>query len=367
VNPWITGATGKINVWRQLTIEKSFYGGGVVNPALAGRTHPGDGPGMDVARFNRLCKPAFNEWVVPPQVVGGDPHRAVNKTDYRNAVNGLNGTGNGAVNLTAVGQINDEFVRWDHFRVQLPPDIDADRHHVVCNAIHALAARSTSIQAAQAAIAAMNARDLVNPAVDTDVASVGAVIPIFPGSDSDYENWVDGKVDGFNAQLLDTLLGELNPPRVMNTIRWPNGYQRFWNNGDYYGAGMNTTTLSTAGAVGGNGQSYYYTVGGNLDTFEHEMGHSVHLAHFSDGNCAWKHHDLNYVICIMSYYSGDNYILKPTGAVGAWTSVDPGTGDDARRLFTNNNREDFCGKCHLKMRGWKEDVIPCDWENPDLF
>lgn len=366
----VRGKTGRLIVWRLLTISESYLGGGVVDPALKDRDDPGEGTGMKVVRLNKLCEGAFNEWIVPPQVQNGDPHRAIVKADYRAAINALTGTGDGKVTLNNDTDVNNEFVRWDHYRVRLPPNIPDDatdaalqRVNAVSNAIVYRAGPPTKgLAPGTAATAAMASADAAITAAgilgtDNDPAleaGVAAAIPIFAGSPDDYESWVDGEIDKLTYQLLDRLIPRVNPPTSMKAIRWPYGYQEFWNDGTP--GAMASTRLTTAGEVRGSAQSYYYTIGGNPDTFEHEMGHSVHLAHFLAGNFAWKHHDFNYPQCIMSYYNKNKSVPQPGGTVGTWP-VD----------LALTNRDQFCAKCMLKMRGWKENVLPFHWSHPDLF
>src|SRR5205085_11570838 len=110
------------------------------------------------------------------------------------------------------------------------------------------------------------------------------------------------------------------------------------------------------GTCMGNRQAFFASVGGNADTFEHEMGHSLNLCHFitsgaGTGNC-WKHHDHGYRHCKMGYNNKGPYTVP-----GVAPAIALSTG----------SRDQFCAKCLLKVAGWKEDVLPCKWDHPEVF
>ncbi|AUX43476.1 uncharacterized protein SOCE26_049250 [Sorangium cellulosum] len=365
--PPITARTGVMTVWRVCTIASSqklpapgtnglAVGVGIADALLAGRAHPGDGASMNVANLNTLADHAFNEWVVPPAVAGNDPHQDVALGTFRATHNGQAGVfGAGHVALASNADVRNEVVRWDHYRVLLPPGIPANRRQAVSNAIAALPAGTTpaaAMAAAQGAIAALAPLD-PDPPLNVGVAA----IPLSPvgTSAAAYHAWVMRTVRAVTHAQLDALTPQVNPPRVMSVLRWPNMFLDIWNNG---AGGMTTAAVTVAGFCRGNGQSYFSTAGGNPDTFEHEMGHSVHLCHFSTGsvgNSCWKHHDHGYHACKMGYYNQAYAVPMPGGATGPNININTG----ARSLF--------CAKCLLKMRGWNDEVLPCNWTHPDVF
>lgn len=369
--PLKTARTGVMTVWRVCSITNSqklpapgtnglSAGVGIADAPLAGRANPGDGTGMNVARLNTLADHAFNEWEVPvpaAPVAPGEPHRDVNLATYRATHNGQAGTfGAGHVNLANNAAVTSEIVPWDHYRVRLPPGIPANRRNAVSNAIAGLAAGTAPSAAAAAAQAAITA--LAAGAADPALAGGAAAIPLPAAGTSSaaYHAWVKRIVRAAADAQLDALTPQVNPPRSMSTLRWPNMYHRIWHVGTP--GAMNTQSIGTAGYCRGNGQSFFATVGGNPDTFEHEMGHSVHICHFSTGstaNSCWKHHDHGYPQCIMGYYNQAYAVPLPGGATGPAININTG----ARNLF--------CAKCLLKMRGWNEEVLPCNWTHPDVY
>jgi hypothetical protein len=109
------------------------------------------------------------------------------------------------------------------------------------------------------------------------------------------------------------------------------------------------------------------------------MGHSMHLVHFLGGNFGWKHHDLNFPTCMMSYSHIEQRITKPGGAVGGNGSLESGgwpsvNGTSGLREIHYPTLQSLaqpldkpCARCMLKLQGWNEEVLPAAWTHPDLF
>jgi hypothetical protein len=315
---------------------------------------------MNLGNLNTLSQSAFSEWEAPvpaAPTAAGDPHMDVNLATYRATHNGQAGImGAGYIALNSNALVTNNIVPWDHYRMQLPPGIPANRVKAVSNAIAALPLGTTPRNAAAAAQGAINA--LAAGAHDAALNPGVAAIPRSPAGTSANAYYASMKqiVRTVCEAQLDALTPQVNPPRSMSTLRWPNMYPDIWTDGTP--GAMRTKPVGTAGFCRGNGQSFFATVGGNVDTFEHEMGHSVHLCHFSTGNVAnscWKHHDHGYAQCKMGYYNQAYTVPLPAGATGPAIAINTG----ARALF--------CAKCLLKMRGWNEEVLPCNWTHPDVF
>jgi hypothetical protein len=378
--------TGTMTVWRTNRITGSFKlpprgtsglpaSVGLNDPALGGRAHPGDGAGMNVSTLNTVCRSAFNEWDVPVPLAPaapGEPHQNLNLATYRATHNAQNAAlalvGFPALASNAV--ITNEFVQYDAYRDFLPPGTPNNRVNVVSNAI-ALLPPGTPGQAAMAAArAAITARNnAVNPVTHAAFGAAGAdaplavgvaAIPISPQTANAYNDTVKGTVRAAANAHLDALTPQTAPPRSMNTVRWPNYYATIWFNG---AGAMQAGTTGIVGFARGSGQSFFAALGGNADTFEHEMGHSLHLRHFVANGASgsfWKHHDTAYASCKMGYNNAPApgaffTVPLPVGAVGVPINLNTG----ARSLF--------CARCLLKMRGWNEIVLPCTWTHPDVL
>jgi hypothetical protein len=369
--PILKARTGILSVWRVATISNSqklpapgtnglTAAVGIADGPVAGRAHPGDGTGMNVANLNTLSDVAYTEWLVPVPAVpttAGDPHVNVVLATYRATHNAQAGVfGAGYINLTGNGIITNDVVPWDHYRQQLPPGIPANRVNAVSNAIAALPLGTTPTAAAAAAQGAIAA---LAPGAPDPPLNVGvAAIPRPPAGTSANAYFANVKqtVRAVTNAQLDALTPQVAPPRSMSTLRWPNMYPDIWTNGTPGAA--QTRPNGTAGFARGNGQSFFATVGGNVDTFEHEMGHTLHLCHFSTGsvgNSCWKHHDHGYPQCKMGYYNAAYNVPLPAGATGPAIAINTG------------GRALFCAKCLLKMRGWNEEILPCNWTHPDVF
>jgi hypothetical protein len=379
--------SGTMTVWRLCSITGSFKlpgrgrSGlratvGLDDPALGGRAHPGDGAGMNVATLNTVCQSAFNEWDVPVPAVpvaAGEPHQDVPLATYRATHNAQNGALAlaGFPNLATNADVTNEFVQYDYYRDTLPPGIPPNRVNAVSNAIAALPAGTLGPAAAAAAQAAITARNnAINPVTGAafgpagaDVAlAVGVVaIPISPLSANNYKDAVEGTVESVAHAHLDAITPQVAAPRSMTTVRWPNYFSSIWFDGTP--GAMQTGRPGTVGFCRGSGQSFFAAVGGNPDTFEHEMGHSLHLRHFvtrAASHSYWKHHDTGYAACKMGYNNAPGTGLLysvplPVAAVGPAITLNTG----ARNLF--------CAKCLLKMRGWNEILLPCSWTHPDVL
>ena len=380
-----------MNVWRLCQITKSLklpdvhthglgVGIGITDPALGGRTHPGDGASMNVSTLNTVSEHAFIEWDAPVPAgapVAGEPHQDVPIAAYVAAHNARNGALGlrGFPAMAGAADLKNDFVVWDPYRDFLPPGIPANRVNAVSNAIALLPAGSTGVAAGNAASNAIAARNTaINPvtgaafgAAGADVAlNVGvAAIPVRPGTVAAYLRWVSDTVDAAAYAYLDALTPRLGLGKTMQTVRWPFYFTNVWKKGTP--GAMAADTIDTAGFCRGSGQSYFATSGGNPDTFEHEMGHSLHLVHFVTGhniNSAWKHHDHGYPACKMGYYNAP----QPVGGVAQFYTVPlPAAAVGAPILINTGNRSLFCARCLLKMRGWDELALPSNWTHPDVF
>jgi hypothetical protein len=155
---------------------------------------------------------------------------------------------------------------------------------------------------------------------------------------------------------MDLRIPQQANPRTQKMLRWPELFEDVWDDGTP--GAMTTGGLTLAGYCRGSGQAFFFSVGGNADTFEHEMGHSVLLAHFaaaSATNFCWKHHDHGTPSCLMGYHNGSFPVPLPAAAVGAPITINTGA------------RGAPCSKCLLKLRGWNEEKLPCNWTHPDVF
>jgi hypothetical protein len=315
---------------------------------------------MRVTRLNTLARAAFNEWIVPvpaAPTVAGDPHVDVNLATYTTSHTnqaGVFATGNVLINSNA--DVTNEIVLWDHYRWRLPPNIPNNRVNAACNAIALLTPGTAPAVAAQRVQSALNA--LAAGAADPPLNGGATAIPQSPAGTSPNAYLADVLAIVWAAAEvhLNALTPQVNPPRSMSTVRWPNLYPNVWTDGTP--GAMATQSIGIAGFCLKNGQSFFATVGGNPDTFEHEMGHAMHLCHNPTGNVGnscWKHHDHGYHSCAMGYYNRTYTVPLPAGATGPAIVINTG----ARSLF--------CAKCLLKMRGWNEEVLPCNWTHPDVF
>lgn len=398
--------TGPLSVHRVVTIQRSVrmstvgdatggYPAGIGNPAevaMASRPYYGDGVMMDINSVNTELESAFMEWVVPAPAAGTDVHVDINAATYIAAHNAAGGpAGPGAVVVTNgtgnPSDVNNEFVRFDAYRVQLPPGVPMADQAAISAALNALPAGTSSLAAMAAAA----------PLLGGGGGPGGTPIFAGAGGTTGYFLWLLGVNLAIAQNIMSaaTMTPGSATPAVINVVRWPDFYQVWtWNNGapiaGTYGPG-NTTDMHVEGYSAGNGQSYFSTVSSKASVFAHEIGHSLNLLHFAGMNFCWKHHNLMSLECKMSYDWTHGYIPQPPGAVGpvggaaakdtGWPDVVPAVipaGSPAptappavagaptieiASLVVN----DFCPKCALKLRGWKEDVLPVAWRHPDLF
>ena len=371
----VKGKTGTMTVWRVATISESWRmpltGTGGLSPGvgeqdgvLAGRAHSGDGRSVDFLRFNQVNALGFTEWlIVPPGAAGTEPHRdvnlgAANAADYRHFFNGK-AAADGFYNLANAAAVTEKFVRWDHYRKRLPPNVPANRRKVVSFDIHNHVARgalpSDAANSADAAITAWEGAHGVG-AADAGAIAPAVSIPISTWTPDEYRTWVKGECKKVANEYMDILIPQQANPRTQKMLRWPELYEDVWDDGTP--GAMNTTGLTLAGYCRGSGQAFFFSVGGNADTFEHEMGHSLLLAHFaaaSATNFCWKHHDHGTPSCLMGYHNKSFTVPLPAAAVGAPIPINTGA------------RGAPCSKCLLKLRGWNEEKLPCNWTHPDVF
>jgi hypothetical protein len=407
--PAIDAKTGRLTVWRVMTIAKSIrlpnkgsngLAGNVgtdgpvghdpetlvANRAAAG--HIGDGRNMDVAKLNTSYAIAFNEWTIKlpigPEAPAGDPHKDANLATYRGAYNGLP-LGAGKVNMNGNGKVRNEFIPYDHYRVSLPKNFPPNRLRAGANKIATLPQGLSSITACVAVRDHINGLAADDPALNPGVQP----IPVSPLGSKAYEDDVKGIVDANYGTLMDALTPQAAQPKVMQVIRWPKLY-------DYQIVVRWIDKLSTSWTTGfssGNSQSFFETHGADSSLFGHEMGHSVDLMHFVAGNFCYKHHHLLQADCMMSYDWKIGFIVAPAtpaGPTGGAATVDTGWPHTVPNPLPDNSsilagtpagatciqfgplrpapRSDYpCAKCALKLRGWQEERIPCAWKHPDLF
>jgi hypothetical protein len=384
--------TGEMNVWRFCQVTGSFKlpakgthglpaSVGIDDPALAGRAHPGDATGLSVSTINAQSQHACTEWdipVPPGAVVAGEPHQELSVPTYVTTHNGLNAalTLKGFPALAGAAALTNDFVQWDPYRDFLPPNLPANRVNVVSNAIARLAVGSSGTQAMSAAQAAITAHDAVlNPMLGIPWGPVGpdavlavgvtAIALYGGGGPGKYLRWVSDTVDSAAYAFLDALTPKMATPKTMQIVRWPIYYKDLWKDGTP--GAMAVDTVDTGGFCRGDGQSYFATIGANPDVFEHEMGHSLHLCHFVTGsatNSCWKHHDNGYAACKMGY----NNRPLPVARVPQFYTVPPPAAPVGAAIQLNTGaRNLYCARCLLKMRGWNELVLPCNWTHPDVF
>jgi hypothetical protein len=358
-----------MSVWRLMTISSSRcpprQGADGLDPSVGCDDPPlnrkaGDGLGMNTVLFNTIMQDAFNEWLVPvPSApdAPGEPHKKIPTADYINAHNNLVQANLGGFTLNDAGAITQHFVIWPYYLYELPPNTDTNWPNAVSNAV----------------LAAVNAHDTfctpddVKNEVDAAVGSKtlgdaddpldgffgGTPIPVSSLAADQFFDWIKGNVRAAAHDLLDEFTPQINPPISMQVVRWQEFFPNIWADGS--GA---TQPIGTAGFCRGSGQALFFTIGGNPDTFEHEMTHSLHLCHFSTGSTTgsfWKHHDHEYPSCKQGYYNRTYDVPLPAGAVGPAITIDTG------------NRDRYCAKCALKLRGWNEEALPCNWSHPDVF
>jgi len=371
---WHTkGRSGVMTVWRMLTLSASWRlpsplasgglsaGIGEDDPAAAGRAHPAAGRKMNFIALNAAAEKGFNEWVALKSdgsiaLPNEEVHQNVNLTTYRGFFNGKATAG--FYNLADDSTVKNEFVRWDHYRRQLPPGIAATRKNVAAWYIHNQTKGTDSQTVGNAVAAGIQSYDTTNTAAAAD-SGLGAAPAItnFTGTKAEYHAWVKSECKKLANEYMDTLIPQLDPATSMRVLRWPKLY---WDNVWYNvnGGGIEAKSLGIGGYCRGNGQAFFFSISGQATTFEHEMGHSLLLSHFAAGgvtNFAWKQHDHKYQSCLMGYNPGNFTVPRKAAATGAAITI------------ATSPRNHLCPKCLAKIRGWKEDVLPCNWDHPDVF
>ncbi len=390
-------STGTMVIWRRLQIKKSLrmpvtVHGTVGLGADPAAPHPGDGLNMSLSGINGQYAEAFYEWTMPEN---GPPHENVPLKKYRKAHN-LHSNGRlGKVPLNADSDIGNEFVRYDFYREQLPPNFPANRQNLATNRIR-LQAKGTDSQTVGADI--VNAIGTHVGAADAALNDPGAgAIPVYGGTPDQYFFTFFGRVkDDIAYNIVDTLTPRDAQPRKMNVVRWNKLHESpLWN--DFTGGVVATTGMTWEGECMGDGNSLLKAGTPSATLFAHEMGHSTQLAHFIGMNVCWKHHDLATPGCLMSYTFTRGFIWTVPGIVGPTSAaphVAPGVepwpmamgGTDVEHGWphwdTNPNSGNvefcirygrnlvlggLCAKCILKLAGWNEEKLPVAWTHPDLY
>ncbi len=411
--PRTMASTGPLTVWRVMTVETSLRAadpgtngypanvGGLPEAAASAATYYGNGINMNFEVINKEMANFFNEWeVAHPPGSGGNAsvHRDITTAEYIKAHDAAVAGVDGGVPIRVAANITNFFVQFDHFRVQLPPGTPEKAAPGIATIVAALPAKTTSVQAMTAAAAALGTHSDDDPS-----------IPVYDGDGgaAAYAGWIDGTTQSITKKILEVLTPSKERPLVMNVVRWPEYYPAtLWVNGAPIGGTyVNAVPGSVRGfqwngwSLGG-GQSFF--VNGHLDVgvFSHEMGHSLQLAHFIALDFNWKHHHISWPECLMSYGGVRGYIRRPHGAVGpigagatvetgwpdvvpavmppgaVWPSApQPAPGSPTIEITVlataahppQPGKGELCGKCGLKLRGWKEEVLPIAWPHPDLF
>jgi hypothetical protein len=326
---------------------------------------------MNFPGLNDQAEKGFNEWVILKSdgavaSANEEPHQNVDLDNYRAFFNNRHIAGQaGYYDIPNAAAITNEFMRWDHYRQTLPPRIPdgsvagkKSRQGVASSRIHGRANGSTS--------------QSVGNAVNTDIATWntgaggenrndkapgGAAIPISGDTPSEYLAWVKKQCKKAANSYMDSLFAPDHAPTSMNVLRWPRIYwSKVWYDGKP--GAPQFKSLGIGGYCRGSGQAFFFSIQGQDTTFEHEMGHSLHLTHFAarnPDNFCWKHHDHNYANCLMGYNAGNFAVPLPGGSVGAPIQI------------STNPRQWLCPKCLMTIRGWKETVLPANWGHPDVF
>lgn len=371
---WHTkGRSGVMTVWRMLTLSASWRlpsplasgglsaGVGESDPAAAGRAHPASGRKMNFIGLNAAAEKGFNEWIALKSdgsmaMPNEEAHQDVNLGNYRSFFNGKSTAG--FYNIASDTNIKNEFVQWDHYRRALPPGIAANRRNVASWYIHNEPKGTDSQSVGNAVAGGIQAYDTTNTttAADSGLGTAPAV-STFTGTKAEYHAWVKGECKKLANEYMDTIMPQEDPPTAMRVLRWPKLY---WSDVWYgvNGASIDAKNLGIGGYCRGNGQAFFFSLEAQDTTFEHEMGHSLLLSHFAAGgvtNFAWKQHDHKYQNCLMGYNSGNFTVPRKAAATGTAITI------------ATSPRNHLCPKCLAKIRGWKEDVLPCNWDHPDVF
>ncbi len=263
--------------------------------------------------------------------------------------------------------ITDWMVQHDTYRDMLPPaapPIPANRRNLAAWVITDCTARGDRWNDVLARIRAeiltwAGPADKVHPAI-------GAAPPTW--SCSDYVmNVLLGQVWIKQATpIVQHFTPQNAAPQTMSVVRWPYLHEQSWG-------------ITWEGQCMGHGQSLIHSRNVSTTLYSHEMGHSMHLVHFLGGNFGWKHHDLNFPNCMMSYTHIEQSIPKPVGAVGgngalaAGGRPDAGTVVGTRRIRYPTRQslaqalDKPCARCMLKLQGWNEEVLPAAWTRTWIF
>ena len=398
-------ATGPMTIWRHLQFNKSLRMPSIVGPGVgmaadAGAPYHGDGVNMSISAMNGQYADAFYEWTIPAKA---PVHQDINLKKYRKAHNLYSNGLPGKVPLDSNSAIQNEFVQYDFYREYLPPNFPANRRNLATNVIAAQARGTKSAPVGNTIVARITANRNAAMAAskipkDEKLGPGLTAIPVYGGTPDAYFFAAFGTWQTKLAyKIVDILTPRDAEPRKMNAVRWNLLHETpLWN--DFAGGAVRTTGLQWEGECMGDGNSLFRTSVASATLFAHEMGHSVHLAHFVGMNFCWKHHDLNSPGCLMSYTFTRGNIWQSGGEVGPTASggglAAPGAepwpltlgGTDVEhgwphwdtnpattnvefciRYGANIALGGLCAKCLLKLCGWDEEKLPVAWAHPDLF
>jgi hypothetical protein len=197
----------------------------------------------------------------------------------------------------------------------------------------------------------------------------GTIIPASPvgDSDGDYVFFCLSVWNPIAQPIVDHFTPKEANPKAVNLIRWKYLHDQSFG-------------VTWEGQSMGDTQALIHSGRASTTLYSHEMGHAMHLIHFLGGNFGWKHHDLNFPQCMMSYSHMTHRIAKPGGAVGAngaslenggWPHQIGTTGNYSINFPTLRSQnialDKPCARCMLKLQGWNEEVLPAAWSHPDLF
>jgi hypothetical protein len=315
---------------------------------------------MSFFGLNDVHKYGFTEWraahldrgTVPPTAKtvpdGKEPIRTVTKAIYRRVFNASKGDG-----YYDVKSVTDNLVQWDYFRVRLPRLTNQVRGSRIAHSMKGADPVTVGQRVWSAAAAPGGAAPM---------------IPVSAQSPNDYLGWVNGEIENKITEAVNGFIPVIVNARYVAVLRWPQTYyRRAW-----VGTAVGNVAMildgdwtSTLGMALGDGRMFFFSATCNDMTFKHELGHSLHLVHFMVGypdNTAWKQHDHRNPDCVMGY-----------GMAGVNTRYSvPNTANQAGvvpalELVHNLDRTCLCAKCLLKLRGWNDEVLPCDWDEPRVF
>jgi hypothetical protein len=259
--------------------------------------------------------------------------------------------------------ITDWLVQFDCYRKKLPPPIPANRKSVASWFISRYCAPGDRWENVKAGVEGQIATWNSTNTTDAGFA------PVIPAANSTWNpsDYVMKYLLDEWTKVAEPIMTYFTPknanPKSVSVIRWPFLHDQSFG-------------IIWEGQSFGHGQSLIHSRRESTTLYSHEMGHSMHLVHFLGGNFGWKHHDLNFPQCMMSYSHISHSINKPVGGVGVdGDSVADGGWPDAgpQRIFFEKLRtlgialDKPCARCMLKLQGWNEEVLPAAWTHPDLF